>query len=579
MESAVEEIKKKLDIVEFIGSFITLKKAGRNFKAVCPFHQEKTPSFVISPERQIWHCFGACQQGGDVVGFLMRWENIGYIDAIKELARKTGVKIETDRFEDQNQKTREKLLAINSLAAEYFNFMLEKTNYGKRGLAYLDSRKINKQIVHAFQIGYAPNSWDSLFKFLMKKGYRAQEILQSGLLVRNDRGHYYDRFRGRLIFPLKDHRGNIVGFSGRILEGKSEAKYINTPETPIYHKRETLFGINIAKDAIKKTGVVLLVEGELDMISPFQAGIENVVAIKGSAVTKEQLVFLKRYADKIILALDSDAAGEEAMKRAIEEAEGMDFDLGVITFDYAKDPDEAIRNNPDEFKKIVKNPIPVYDFIIAIAQKKYPKNDPFDKKKFAGEVCPFLEKIQNPIVQSHYIKKVSQLLSVSENSVINLIRDTRRKKKIKTPATSRLLPQNKIPHEELVQKYVLSRLFQSPDPFKTADVIFSVVNKDDFFIPSNIKIVELFLDYKTKSSVFNLAAFTSTLPTPLRSVFDELFLFASLGLSPEEESLTKLVYEIKKISLKKQLSMREEKEEIKKITRELNEVEKRASSL
>jgi len=584
MENPADEIKKRIDIVEFIGSFITLKKAGHNFKAVCPFHQEKTPSFVVSPERQIWHCFGACQEGGDAIGFFMRWENIGFAEAAKELARRFGIKLQTSGLDDQTWKKKEKLLAINLLAAEYFNYMLEKTKYGEKALKYLADRQINKQIINKFQIGYSPNSWDSLYRFLTKKGYSATEIFDSGLLVKNDRGGYYDRFRGRLTFPLKDHRNNVVGFSGRILEGKSEAKYINTPETSIYHKRETLFGINLAKEAIKKLGSVFLVEGELDVISPYQNGVENIVAIKGSAVTKEQLIFLKRYTSRVVLALDSDAAGEDAMRRAIEETENMDFDLGVVTFDYAKDPDEAVRKDPEKFKKLIKKPLPVYDFIIDLAKKKYPSDTPFDKKNLANEVIFFLEKIQNPIVQSHYLKKLAELLTVSESSVYSLIRDVRKKKKLKTtPFVKSPIKKISIDREALVFKYLLSRIFQSEDPFKMVSHVFKVLDVDDFFLPSHQKIIETLTTYKKKAEFFNLKDFTQILTPPLASVFDELYLYASSDLIFEGENLTRLIYGAKKIALKKKLMSLFDQEgstkNIQEITHQLNEVEKKLSSL
>lgn len=585
MERATEEIKKKLDIIEFVGSYISLKKAGRNFKAVCPFHQEKTPSFVISPERQIWHCFGACQEGGDVIRFFMKWENIGFTEAVKELSNRLGIKIQQAGFEDQSWKIKERLLSINKLASEYYGYMLNKTKFGKRALEYLKNRGISGAIINKFGIGYAPNSWDSLLLYLKKKGLDKNDVFQSGLLVKNDRGNYYDRFRGRLVFPLKDHRANVVGFSGRILDTeKSEAKYINTPETILYHKRETLFGIDLAKESIKKEGVVFLVEGELDMISPYQAGVENIVAIKGSAVTKEQLYFLKRYTNRLILALDSDPAGEEAMKRTVEESEGMDFDLEIVTFDYAKDPDEAVRKDVNKFKRTIKNPLPVYDFIIDVARKKYPSNDPFDKKNLANDVIYFLEKIKNPIVQSHYVKKLAALIDVSEDSVNALIRSARRKNKTKTLSANRQeTKMAKTNRDELMEKYLLGRIFQSDSPFKVAEPVFSILGRDDFFIPSHQKILDSFLSYQKNTPSFNLEKFIALLPPPVLPVFDELCLFASTDSVSDGENLIKLAHEVKKLSLKKQLTENfnqgGDQEKIKKITKELNEVEKKASSL
>ncbi len=430
MENPIEEIKKKIDIVEFIGSFITLKKAGRNYKAVCPFHQEKTPSFVISPERGIWHCFGACGEGGDVIKFLMKWENITFIEALRELAKKTGVKLNKISFEDKIWQKKEKYLGMNQIAGEFFHYILKKTAFGKKASQYLKNRALNQSIIDKFQLGYSPSSWDSLKLFLKKKKYEEEEIMENGLLIRSERGSYYDRFRGRLMFPLKDGRNNILGFSGRILDEKEkEAKYINTPETPIYHKRETLFGINLAKEEIKKKQNAFIVEGEFDMIIPYQFGFSNFVAVKGTALTNEQLMLLKRYTDKITLMMDTDPAGIESIKRGIDEAEKFDFEIRVVTIDYAKDPDEALKKDQTKFKKLIAKPMPIYDFLIETAKKKYPEETAFAKKKIGEEIIPMIEKITNPIVRTFYIKKLSNVLDVSEAVIENLVNQLKRKKK------------------------------------------------------------------------------------------------------------------------------------------------------
>lgn len=590
MDSPTEQIKKKIDIVEFIGSFISLKKSGRNFKAVCPFHQEKTPSFVVSPDRQIWHCFGACQEGGDIFRFLMKWENITFIEALRELAEKTGVKLQRITIEDKVWKKKERLILMNRLAGEYFNFILFKTDFGKKALDYLNKRQINKKIANKFQLGYAPQSWDSLLRFLKKKKFLDEEILEGGLVVKGERGGSYDRFRGRLIFPIHDARGNIIGFSGRTMDEKEKtAKYINTPETQIYHKRESLFGINLAKEAIKKQNSAVLVEGEFDMINPYQHGFENFVAIKGSAVTKEQLMLIKRYTNKIILALDADTAGEEAVKKGISEAEILDFETNVISFDFAKDPDEAIKTDLERFKKAVSKPVPVYDFIIETAKKKYPENDPFSKKRLADEVIVYIEKIRNPIVQSYYVKKLAGILDVNERSIEILIRRTRQKEKMyqgfrpvkkKTDETTRGIT---------VQKYLLSLMFQSKDPYKTSEKIFKIISFEDLIIPSHYKIVDSLIRFQKKYPTgFNLNQFVKDLDKELQPVLDELYLFASTEIGLEKEKLERLIYEVKKIALKKNLGKilsstegekKESEDKIKNLNTQLKEVEKKLTTL
>ncbi|PIV09550.1 DNA primase [Candidatus Roizmanbacteria bacterium CG_4_10_14_0_8_um_filter_36_36] len=584
MENPVEEIKRKIDIVDFIGSHITLKKSGRNFKAVCPFHQEKTPSFVVSPERQIWHCFGACGEGGDIIKFLMKWENITFYEALKDLAQKLRIRLKKVGFEDKVWKKKERLIEINNLTTQYYQYILNKTRYGTKGKDYLSNREINPKIIDKFRLGYAPLSWKSLFSFLRRKHYEPEEVSETGLIIKGNKD-YYDRFRGRLIFPITNPRGEIIGFSGRVIESKkNEAKYINTPETLLYHKRETLFGIDLAKEMIKKEGNVFLVEGEFDMISPFQQGIENVVAIKGSAVTKEQLMLLKRYVNRINLFLDADPAGEEAIKRSVEEIESLDIEASVVLFDYAKDPDEAVRSDLVKFKKIIKSPIPIYDFLLNFFQKKYSISKPFGKKKIGDEMVIYLEKIKNPIVQSHYIKQLANLLSVSDSIIEGLIR----KLKYKTKRKMSSFVTTKSSHEQnrdlILQKYLLSFIFQSNDPYQTEESVSRIVNLEDFSFPAYQKVYQSFLEYKKNHpGQFNLQKFAKVLAQEQLSVFDEIYLFASHDIELETKNAEKISYQLKKTSLKRKITellsskeeMAEEKrKQLRELNKQLNQVEK-----
>lgn len=585
MDNPVEEIKKKLDIVDYIGSFISLKKTGRNFKAVCPFHSEKTPSFVISPERQIWHCFGACSEGGDVIKFLMKWENITFVEALKELAKKTGITLKKISFEDKTWKKRERYFNMNLLAAEFYEYILNKTKFGEKTLGYLKDRGLKSATIQKFQLGYAPSSWDSLKLFLKKKKFEEEEIYDNGLLVKGERGNYYDRFRGRLMFSIKDSRDFVVGFSGRALDNKEkEAKYINTPETPIYHKRETLFGINLAKDSIKKEKDVYIVEGEFDMISPYQSGFTNFVAIKGTALTNEQLKLLKRYTERITLALDADVAGVESTRRGIEEAEKLDLEVRVVRLPSGKDPDEAVRSDLAGFKKAISKPIPVYDFLIESAKKKYPEDNSFDKKKIAEEVIPFLERITNPIVKSHYTKKIAGVLQVSESSIESMIMRIKRKKKELTTFKPTVRPESKEEREIVIERYLLSCIFQDDDPYFKGDKIFSTIGWEDFFLPAHQKITKIFLEEKGRKK-FNLSIFADSLSPELREIFDELFLFASTEHNLALENISKMVLEIKRYSLKRKIKKildsgdetEKTRKELLSMNNQLKEVDKKLS--
>lgn len=554
MDNQIEEIKRRIDIVDFIGGFIEVKKTGRNFKACCPFHQEKTPSFVISPDRQIWHCFGSCGEGGDIIKFLMKWENITFFEALKELAEKAGVKLESVGFEDKAWSVKEKILRINHLTADYYQYLLQNTSFGTQAREYLLGRNINLQIAKTFQLGYSPQSWDSLLKFLKKKGFNEEEQLQAGVLVKNESGRYYDRFRGRLMFPIKDAKGSVIGFSGRILEGDEKtAKYVNTPETEVYHKRESLFGIHLAKDAIRKEGNVLLVEGEFDMITPYMHGIEHVVAIKGSAVTREQLTILKRYTQKITLALDTDAAGEEAIKRGITEAEKQEFEINVVQFTSGKDPDEAARNDFGAFKKSLTAHLPIYDFLIDIAKQKHPGETPFDKKKIVDDVLPFISNIQNPIVQSHYMRVLSNILQVSEESIRDSIRK-RQRQQTYTRRTFIKKTEEGMPREEMTQRFLLSCMFQHENPYLIAEQLFTILEPTDFIIPALGQIAQAFLEYKQHHTHFEIKTFIASLPSALQTVADEIYLFASSAMENTDQNLTKLAYEVKRVGIKNNIT-------------------------
>lgn len=556
MSNLNEEIKKRVDIIEFIGQYVKLKRAGRNFKGLCPFHQEKTPSFVVSPDRQIWHCFGTCGDGGDVIKFMMKWENVTFLEALKEFAEKLNIPFEGKELQDSGLKERERMFQANRTAANFYSYMLFESSYGARGREYLKSRGIRDEIAKKFELGYAPSSWDSLTRFMNHKKYSDQELIDVGLSLRSERNTVYDRFRGRLVFPLKDTRGNIVGFSGRVLDPKEKsAKYVNTPETAIYHKRETLFGLSVVKEGIRKEKSIILVEGEFDMITPYQYGVENIVAIKGAAVTKEQLMLIKRYTNRVYLMLDADEAGEEAIKRGIEEAESMEFELGVISIDYAKDPDEAIKTDLPRFKKLISAPVTVYDYLIDFYKKRFPDNDAFSKKNIAEAIAPFFNYIRNPIVESHYVKKLSALLDVSEESVRSLLR----RKSYQRKSTSRQFVSKPSPQknrEEILEKYFLSSILQFENKPVILDKVTAIISADDLSYPAYGKLLNELLAKKTMfSGTADMNAFTAAIPDELKPVCDELYLYATVDEGGvQERSIEKMAYEIREKSLKKELN-------------------------
>ncbi|MCX6732211.1 MAG: DNA primase [Candidatus Roizmanbacteria bacterium] len=584
MESAIEKLKERIDLVELIGSYVQLKKAGRNFKGICPFHQEKTPSFVVSPDRQLWRCFGSCGIGGDAIAFYMKYENLSFLEALTDLATRYGIVIEKMPVEDKIVHYKERLIKVNQVATDFYHYILTKSSIGKPALDYLKNRSISDKIIETFQLGYSPSSWDSLTRFLHTKKFENKELVDSGLCVQKQMGgSVYDRFRGRVMFPLKDHRGNTVGFSGRILSGDSEAKYVNTPETTLYHKRSMLFGLHLTKDAVKKENKIILVEGEFDVIMPFQQGVSAIAAIKGSALTTEQLQLIKRYTNRVYLALDADKAGEEAIRRAIEVAEPMGFELGVIVIDGGKDPDEAVRTNEIEFKKSLEHPIPVYDFLMQMFAKKYPPSDPFNKKQIGEEMAPFLYAITNPIVQSYYIKQLAKLLDVSEDAAGRVVRGYRKRHLIRP---NKQEVQVKKPLRELViQQFLLEQLLHAPSLTPYMTEIQNIITDDVFTAPSYGKLFTKLHEKAQEGGTFDINAFIKTLPAELASVADELYLKASSDEQSATNSIKHIALEIKRNALRSKLknilnSASEADEEIlKELQAQLKELEKMSSTV
>lgn len=548
--SPVDQIKEKLDIVEFIGRYVQLKKAGRNFKANCPFHQENSPSFVVSPDRQIWHCFGTCGTGGDVVTFFMKWENLSFQEALRELAPIAGVQLDTSSFDDKEFTQKEKILSINNLAARYYAHILQNLPLGKKARDYLIGRGLNEKIIATFQIGYAADSWDSLMKYFHTKKISEKDLFDAGLVVQASSGNrYYDRFRNRIIFPIKDPKGSVVGFSGRVLNPDEKgAKYVNTPETMVYHKRESLYGIQLTRDAIRKLENVYIVEGEFDMITPYQHGVENIVAIKGSALTSEQLAVLKRYTTKITLALDTDEAGIEAMKRGIREAEKMDFDIHIVQFTKGKDPDEAARADNLTFKKDLKGAVPIYDFLLGHFSKKIGTQSPFEKKKVVEEMAPYVGHIQNPIVFSYYVKKLAHLLEVDSESIQKMIRYQRNKEKLSFK--SQTLKKSIVsPSEiEIKQRFIVSYLLQQENENNIFKKIISLLDAEDFPYPAYQSLITELKAYSAQSSEFVFTDFIKRLPAQLLPVADELFLSELSAEELSTQQLAKIIYELKSLS-------------------------------
>ncbi len=414
----VEKVKRKIDVADLIGSYIPIKRAGRNFKANCPFHNEKSPSFVISPERQIWHCFG-CAKGGDIFTFVEEYERMDFAEALKLLADKADIKLTQTVFKSKQDEKKNRIYEINHLSSLFYHYLLTEHPSGKKALTYVtEERGLSKALLTTYGIGYAPRQGNALVSYLIKKkGYTKDELIEAGVATERA-GRLYDFFQNRLIFSIQDARGNIIAFSGRGLTNDAIPKYINTKETPVYIKGDSLFGIFQAKDAIKKEGKVYVMEGEFDVITAFKEGITNSVAVKGTALTENQIRLLKRYTQKIVFCFDTDSAGTEAQRRSIALITKEEISAGVVVPPEGKDPDELLRENPVLFKKAIKNEINIYDFILESATQNENPASVDGKKHILKRTLSFIGDIENEIVKEHYLKKLATLLDTSYESVV-----------------------------------------------------------------------------------------------------------------------------------------------------------------
>lgn len=415
--SQIREVKEATDIVELIGSRVDLQRSGTYYKGLCPFHNEKTPSFFVSEQMQRYKCFG-CGETGDVFTFLEKYEGMSFYEALKELADKAGITLK-EVTRTGKDELRDRLLEVLDLAKEYYHFLLTKHDKGQTAHDYLKNRGVSNESIKLFQIGYALDNWDGLITYLhKKKKYPLQLLVQAGLVVKNRQGRFYDRFRNRVVFPLTNRRGQVVGFSGRLLDKDAkEAKYINSPETELYHKSELLYGYSQLYQHIREARRVVVVEGEFDVISSQQAHVNNVVAIKGSALTEEHAKLLSRTVDTVILSLDTDNAGVEATRKAIKVLKDTDLELRVVPVPSGKDPDELIRDNPKAWREAVKQSVTAPGFLISVALSRYDPKTPEGKRSVMKEMLPVLADITHAVEMEHYIRELSVALNVKSEAI------------------------------------------------------------------------------------------------------------------------------------------------------------------
>lgn len=496
-DSTLQDIKDRLNVVDVIAGYIQLKKSGTNYKAPCPFHSEKSASFMVSPTKQIWHCFG-CGEGGDIFGFVMRYENLEFRDALKLLAEKAGVVLPQYSKQDPSVKEEKDLLfRINSFAAVYYHKVLTSSQ-GEKALEYLKQRGLTQGTIEHWQIGFAPEDFHVLERALLTKSVKPEEMVKAGVSVKNENGQIYDRFRGRITFPIFNYFGDVVGFTARVLhDDEKSAKYINSPETTIYNKSQVLFGLNFAKESIRKHDELVIVEGQMDCISLHQAGFENVIAASGTAYNETAVGFTtaRRLTQNIKLCFDSDTAGQTALRRTGEMLLRQGFKVKVIVLKAVKDPDELVRKSPGLWERAVREAMWFLDFYIDQAGEKFPANSVEQKLFLSEQVIPYLGFIQDPLEQDHYVRKMSERFSISEK----VIRDTIHKSNnVLQPATSTI---NNFPTNNnfLQEKEVLGGMLKFKEFY---DFVTPEIQSSDFSNPAIVEYIENLLNKRPVAKEF-----------------------------------------------------------------------------
>ena len=437
--TVVDDVKARTDIVDLIQSRVPLQKAGRNFKANCPFHNEKTPSFFVYPERGSWHCFGACGTGGDVFSFIQRADNLTFSETLSRLAERAGVTMPETRRQDETQrKENEELYTVLQNSADYFERILIHSPAGEQARRYLKERGINDETIKDFQLGMAPKAWEALKGHLSDLGHSEQQMLAAGLIIEreNDDRGAYDRFRERLMFPIRDTKGRVIGFGARALDD-SQPKYLNSPQTPLFDKSGSLFAIDRAQQAIRDEGEVVLVEGYMDALQAHQVGFANVVAIMGTALTERQVTLVRNYARRYALALDQDAAGEEATRRSLESAfdifrrevmrvAGSAVPMGVrrelpklriITLPPGRDPDDVIRNDPDDWRNRIEQATPILDYLIQAEAARPESSTAEGRLEVVNRIFPLITSLDNPFEQQEAFSKLASALKIEERTL------------------------------------------------------------------------------------------------------------------------------------------------------------------
>lgn len=499
-ENILEDILSRVNIVEVISGFIPLKQAGRNFRALCPFHHEKTPSFMVSPDRQIYHCFG-CGESGNAFKFLMRYERLEFPEAVEALAKKAGVVLPQIRNEDRGSvSVTQQLYKINELTALFYRQNLSSPD-GIRAKDYLLKRGIKEDTIKSFNIGYAPKNWDGLINHLRQKSIGLSLMEKAGVILPRDGGGYYDRFRSRIIFPITDIKSRVLGFGARVLDD-TLPKYINSPETSVYTKGKNLYGLNLAKDGIRENDFAVIVEGYLDFIMPHQEGLTNIVASLGTALTLEQVRLLKRYTHNAVIIYDPDMAGELATLRSLDIFVEEEMDVKVVTLPKGFDPDSFVRQNGiEKLREKIKAAKNLFDYKLGILKSRYNVREAEGKRDVISEMLLTINKFKNSILKSEYIKRLAEELNVDEHSILQELKKTKdnrlhtvmhqdaSKKSLNINPVEKLLIKLMLEEKELIEtirQHIEPADFQDEKTAKIVSIMFDLVEQGKNLEPNSL---------------------------------------------------------------------------------------------
>ncbi len=429
-ENIIEEIRQQTDLPELVGEYLNLERRGKNMIGLCPFHSEKTPSFTVSPEKQLFHCFG-CGASGNAFSFIMQMDNLIFPEAARLLADRAGIKMpEKKRYSSAEEDLKTRIFKLNNMAAKFYAYHLNNSNAGEKALQYLYQRGVTQQAIEEFMVGYAPAEWSGFFTFARKKGVAAELLVQAGLVSPGRDKGYYDRFRDRIIFPIFDISGKIAGFGGRLLQGNGEKtpKYLNSPETPVFNKSFILYGMNIAREWIRREKTAIIMEGYTDVITAYQAGIKNVVASLGTSLTSNQARSLRSQTDSAVTAYDSDSAGQAATWRGLSILQSTGCLVHVAELPEGSDPDDYIREKGSEaFLKILRQATPLMEYRLAQLKRRYDLSEPGRRREYLEELMDILMAAVNPIEQNYYLKKAAEELGVDEDTLRSELKKRRSK--------------------------------------------------------------------------------------------------------------------------------------------------------